>query len=271
MTTHAAPAVDPDYLESAREHGLLHTHDGLPYVLGAFTDPATGERQCLVEYCDSALLTGDPRLGWLVAHTAAEHADADLLVLRAPGELTLPAPWVRHQTYIRPTDAAVDLAPAPGGIEVAQAGPEADDLVRGWLAWAIADAATDRGRSTDPRVLDELAGEVLAHPGRRSYLALAGGLPIGHLTLCPDQLDEVTGRRHVELCDVLVEPPELRGPAQTALLAAATAFARSTGDPLLGQVQHPEETAAPGYRPSVLTTLLDRGWTIDHTFWRRRP
>lgn len=268
MPAPAPNAPAPGYLAEAQTAGWLRHHMGLPYVAGHCADSATGESLYLAEYCHPELLTADLSLAWLADLVRAQHPGTDLVVVRAPGCVELPLPWHRHQTYVRRT-AAPPAAP-PSDIDVVPAGPEHTPLLLRWLRQAIATAADVRGRPSDVAVLHELAEGVLDSPGRRSLVALYGGSAVGHLTLRLNQQDEVTGERYVELFDVLVEPAPLRKDAGAALLAAALGL-HAGGDPVLGQVHHPDEELAPGHGERVLGGLLASGWAIDHTFWRLTP
>ncbi|MFJ9742832.1 GNAT family N-acetyltransferase [Streptomyces sp. NPDC101166] len=264
----AIPLVPDAYLAEADACGLLHRHAGLPYVAGCGTDPATGELQYYVEYCDPALLAAGAALEWLTARVRAEHPGTDLIVVRARDGAELPAPWQRHQTYVRRTGPPP--AVSDGVVTVVPAGPEHHDVLLGWIFEALVRAAGERGRPADPAVVRRVAGDVLDTPGRLSYVALYDGRPVGHLTLRRHQRDEVTGEEYVELYDVLVEPAELRKAASAALLA--TAIGRSDPrEPLLGQVHHPDESLAPGHGERILRGLLTSGWAVDHTFWRLTP
>ncbi|MEV0266910.1 GNAT family N-acetyltransferase [Streptomyces sp. NPDC050617] len=261
------PLLPAAYLADADACGLLHRHEGLPYVAGRGADPATGELQYYVEYCDPALLAVGA-LEWLTARVRSEHSGTDLIVVRVQGEAELPAPWHRHQTYVRRTGPPP--AVSGDGVTVVPAGPEHLGVLLGWIYEALVRAADERGRSGDPAVVRRIAEEVLDTPGRLSYVALDDGRPVGHLTLRRRRRDEVTGEEYAELYDVLVEPAELRKAASTALLA--TAIGRlDPGEPLLGQVHHPDEILAPGQGERVLRGLLASGWAVDHSFWRLTP
>ena len=277
-----APAAprrpSPTYLAGADAAGLLRHHTGLPYVAGHFTDPATGEDQFYVEYCATELLAADVSLTWLVDVVRAEHSGAGLIVVRSPGGLELPPPWSRHQTYVWHAGESPASRPpnsvAKPGLEVITA-DEANSahtaVLTGWLEQAMVRSADERGLPCETTAVRDLVRDVLATPGRTSYLALHHGRPIGHLTLCPERRDEVTGEPNIELCDLLVEVPELRKDAAAALTAAALELAATTGVPLLGQVQHPDEDLAPGRGERVLAGLLATGWAVDHILWRLTP
>ncbi|GAB1644039.1 GNAT family N-acetyltransferase [Krasilnikovia sp. MM14-A1259] len=263
----AVTAPPAGYLDDAADAGLLHHRAGLPYVAGVCTDVIGGERQYLIEYLDPALLAADPALDWLAAQAGAAQPAVDVLLLRTDSATAPGAPWERHLSYLRFVGPA---GPPPAAVRVHAAGPEHDTLVRDWLVEAMTESAAERRRTGDPADLRALADTMLAQPGRRSYLAVHEGRTIGHLTLCPDRHDDVTGRRYTELTDVFVAPAELRRTAITALIAATVA-ALPAGELCIGQVAHPLSEVDPDKGGRILSVLLATGWAHDHTFWRRTP
>jgi hypothetical protein len=271
MTTAADTEVCQDYLADCERAGLLDHHDGLPYVAGAFVDPAIGERQFFAEYCDPRLIAAKPDLDWLVSRTRAEEPDAELIVVRTAADAALPRPWNRHHTYVRHDGDLPAAAKKKVDVRIVPATAEHTDAVRGWLVQSFTEAAAERRRAADPKVLRDMADTVLAQEGRTTYVAVMDGRPIGHLTVRPGIEDEVTGRRFVELCDVLVEEASVRPAVIAALVPFALEFAVSRELPLLGQVHHPDEGLVPGKGDAILRGLLATGWVVDHAYWRRTP
>src|SRR5438477_12161998 len=87
------------YLDIAADSGVLRRLDGHPYVAGEYVDPASGERQFLVEYCDPAILA-DPAAIDALAASAAGGA-THMLLRVGPDAADLPPPWSAYQTYVR--------------------------------------------------------------------------------------------------------------------------------------------------------------------------
>lgn len=271
MTTAADTEVCPRYLADCEQAGLLDHHDGLPYVAGVFVDPSIGERQFFAEYCDSRLIAVDPDLGWLVSRARAEEPEAELIVVRTRPDAALPRPWSKHHTYVRHDGTLPTASSKKVDVRIVPATAAHTDAVRGWLVQAFTEAAVQRRRVADPKVLRDMADAVLAQEGRTTYVAVLDGRPIGHLTVRPGIEDEVTGRRFVEMCDVLVEEESVRSAVISALVPFALEFAVAHELPLLGQVHHPDEGLLPGRGEAILRGLLATGWVVDHAYWRRTP
>ncbi|MEU1075485.1 hypothetical protein ABZ404_22970 [Streptomyces sp. NPDC005878] len=269
MSTPALPS--PAYLAWAHEQGTRAGIGAHTYVAGAQTDPVTRERRCLVEYAAPELLATPAALAELERRLTAAHPDADALLLRAPGDTTLPAPWRPSVSYVRYTGAVPEAAQQPAGLAVVPAGPEHDPLVAGWLARAIADgygpAAGDTGRAG---LIDSAAREVLEAPDRVSFLLTRDGRPIGHASVLTGALDEVTGAEFTDLFDLLVDDADAVRPGTAALVAACAALAAERGRPLFGNVVH--DSTGPDSGARIVASLQERGWRLDHRFWRRpRP
>lgn len=254
------------YLARAGEAGLVDEVLGHPYVADRYDDPITGRPQVLVEYCDPALVSETRALEALRTRLRLRHPSCGSVLLRVTGPVRLPAPWRPRLTYIehgRGPASASD--PAPGaadgdGLGVRPATPADDARVHAWLVRAF---RTGYDGEVDPDHPDIAA--VMENPGRLSFIAEAGGRPVGHGTVLTGERDEVTGEPYAELVDILVDPPEHRRAATSALVAAAVA---ATPDlPLRGHVVHPyppEEAARAG---AVLDALVRSGWSVDHSFW----
>jgi hypothetical protein len=254
MTPHAR------YLEEADAAGLLDVLAGHSWVAGPYTDPVTGQPQCYVEYCAPALWADPAALGQLSDRLARRYPDAEVLVLRVPGTGEPGPPWTVSVTYVRHRGQPVpDLL---AGVTVA--GPEHDPLIVEWLVRAGRNGYAARSASVRDHELYAWAEEVVAAPHRRSYLALADGAPVGHVTLLPDCEDEVTGDAYIDFVDLLVEPGT-SPTARDALVAAAAGFAADRDLPLLGNVVH--QPHHPTQAERVLTALLASGWSVDHQLW----
>ncbi|MFD9485386.1 hypothetical protein ACFWBX_15615 [Streptomyces sp. NPDC059991] len=269
MSTQAT--VSPAYLAWAREQRMRAEIDHHVYVAGAQTDPVTREQGCLVEYAAPELLATPAALAELERQLAAAHPEATALLLRAPGDTRLPAPWRPSLSYVRHTGAAAPAPGPPAGLGIIPAGPGHDALIAGWLARAIAD-----GYGYGPQdvrtgeLIDAAATDVLHAPGRVSFLLTRDGRPVGHATVLTEAQDEVTGTEFVDLFDLLVEESDVVRPGTTALVAACAALAAERERPLFGNVVH--DSAGPDSGARVVASLLERGWCLDHRFWRRpRP
>jgi hypothetical protein len=259
--------VHGSYLETVAEAGLLQHFDGSRYVAGEFVDPISGERQCLIEYCHPCLLATTPTMEEFARMLAARFPDADALVLRAPAEVKPPRPWERRLTFVR---YAGKNGAVPSGVVLAAAEHEA--LTARWLRQALTHAYCSQGRSPSQAAVASTASQIMAAPDRRTYIAISGSTPVGHVTVLSDRLDEVTGESIVELYDLLVETSNDRGGVTGRLVAAAASHAATLGRPLIGNVVHQpapkSDTREHGLR--VLEGLLSRGWEPDHVFWSAR-
>lgn len=265
MTT----TVSPAYLARADEQRTRAEIAHHVYVAGARTDPVTREQGCLVEYAAPELLATPTALAELERHLAAAHPEAGELLLRAPGDTTLPSPWKPSVSYVRHT-GPVPRAPHPAdGLAVEPAGPEHDTLIAGWLARAIADGyGPENARSAE--LIEAAAAEVLEAPDRVSFLLTRDGRPVGHASVLTRARDEVTGTEFIDLFDLLVEESDVVRPGTAALVAACAALAAERRRPLFGNVVH--DSTGPDSGARVVASLLERGWCLDHRFWRRpRP
>ncbi|MGW1892197.1 hypothetical protein ACWCP6_18340 [Streptomyces sp. NPDC002004] len=251
-----------EYLERARSAGLVDEVLGHRYVADQYDDPFSARRQILVEYCDPGL-PGDPEaLGALRDRLRERHATAESVLLRVAGGVPLPAPWRPRFTYVR-HDRAADHAPEAAGraVSVRAAGPTDDARVHGWLVQAFRNAYP--GRQVD--ALHTGIADIMANRGRLSFIAEVAGEPVGHGTVLTDERDEVTGEAFAELVDILIDDPEHRRAATSALVAAVADATR--GRRLCGHVVHPHEPAAARQADAVVRTLLRTGWSVDHAFW----
>ncbi|PKV83497.1 hypothetical protein [Streptomyces sp. TLI_146] len=261
--------VSPAYLDWAHEQRIRAEIANHVYVAGAQTDPVTQELSCLVEYAAPELLAAPSALAELEQRLAAVHPGATALLLRAPGDTPLPAPWRPSVSYVRYT-GAVPRAPRPSdGLAVTPAGPEHDTLILDWLARAITDGY---GPENIPaaELIDAAAANVLDAPDRVSFLLTRDGRPVGHASVLTEAHDEVTGTEFIDLFDLLVEESDVVRPGTAALVAACAAFAAERELPLFGNVVH--DGTGPDSGARVVASLLERGWSLDHRFWRRpRP
>ncbi|MFK8912442.1 hypothetical protein, partial [Streptomyces sp. YS-3] len=261
----------PAYLAWAHAQEMRAEIGPHTYVAGAQTDPVTRERRCLVEYAAPELLTSPAALAELERRLAAAHPDADALLLRAPGDTVLPAPWRPSVSYVRHSGAVPRAAERSAGLAVVPAGPEHDPLITQWLVRAIADGygpASGDARRTG--LVDAAATEVRDAPDRVSFLLTRDGRPIGHASVLTEAQDEVTGAEFVDLFDLLVDDADAVRPGTAALVAACAALAAERGRPLFGNVVH--DSTGPDSGARVVASLQGRGWHLDHRFWRRpRP
>lgn len=253
--------VDPDYLEAAREAEQLYEMDGLHYVAGSYVEPVTDEKQCFVEYADSGLLS-QPRLDKLTARLADDFPQAQRLLLRAPAEVTLPAPWAPQLTYI-----SYGGTPGLADPAIVSARPGDSELLIDWLMRAFADAGSAFGGQAAEHSLRQLAEEVMAAPDRESLVYLENGMAVGHATLLCGASDAVTGQEFVELLDILVEPAcDVRGITR-GLVTVAALRAGQLGKRLVGNVVH--AVAGGGNGDRVVASLLKSGWAVMYRYWQR--
>ncbi|HEY8978330.1 MAG TPA: hypothetical protein VIU15_01960 [Streptomyces sp.] len=261
--------VCENYLDGARDAGLLACFGRFAYVAGAYQEPVSGEHQYLVTYWDPALARRDT--WWSELPAAARAADplAQAVVLRAPAEVRLSPPWHRYITYLRYDAAVAPPGAFADGPAVREATSGEDGLIRRWLAMALATAAEAQGAPGGRPVPQDVVDALFGTPGRHSFVALRGGVPVGHATVLCDEEDEVTGRRTAELFDILVEADAgERRRATAALVAASARHAARLGLPLMGNVVHTLAGASdPGER--VVSSLTAQGWRPDHVLWRR--
>ncbi|MGF1431532.1 hypothetical protein [Kitasatospora sp. LaBMicrA B282] len=259
-------AVSDAFLAAADEAGLLHRPGGLTLVAGPYQDPLTAEWQCLVEHADPALLA-DP--AGLLATLRELFPDCTSAVVRVPGGLR-PELLEPQISYLhRPADAPAPPAPAAPGPEVRESDGSHDHLVRGWLARAIGDAQQDRGEDADPDAVRRAVEEIMAAPGRRTWLVHVDGhpAPAGHATVVTDAFDDVSGADFVDLVDILIDPPAVQRSAQAALVAVCAAVAAERGLPLVGNVCH---HGGPGPEPgaAVVAALRAHGWQPSYQYCR---
>ncbi|MFD8021299.1 hypothetical protein ACFV6G_12830 [Streptomyces lavendulae] len=285
MSAPAAAAASEHYLAEAAGAGLLRRVRGLRYVAGVHHDLLLDERRFLVEYADEELLADPVWLDGLVVRALGEDPEAASVVVRAPASVRLDGPWRPELSYLyhpagadvpaAGTDEGTDEGTHGGtdggtGLRVRPAGPAEETAVADWLVRAMVHGTADLGATADPEVAAELARECLAAPGRHSYVAHLDGRAVGHATLLCEAADEVTGRRAVELVDVLVDLPDgPRSEPAAALTAAALAHARRLELPLLGHVVHPSQRTDADRGARIVASLRARGWRADHVFWRR--
>ncbi|MGW7413850.1 hypothetical protein [Streptomyces sp. NPDC054863] len=261
-----------DYLGRAGVAGLLDEVRGHPYVADRYDDPISGARQVLVEYCDPRL-TGDPRaLNALRERLRERHPAAESVLLRLAGQASLPAPWSPRLTYLRyersegaerPEGSAgvVPEVPEVPEVTVRPATADDDERVHGWLVQAFRNAYPEQ--EVDPA--HPAIEAIMKTLGRLSFIACAGGTPLGHGTVLTQERDEVSGEPFAELVDILVDDAAHRRAATQALVAAV---ARATpGLRLCGNVVHPREPGAARRSEEVLSMLLRTHWSTDHRFW----
>ncbi|RDG32049.1 hypothetical protein [Streptomyces corynorhini] len=261
--------VSAAYLVGAREAGLLARYDELPFVAGEYEEPVRKEPQWLVTYCDPALTRLPSWWSALPGLARAAVPRARSVVLRAPADAVPPAPWRRLVTYLRYDGVPASAGSGDGDCEVLPAVPAHDGPIRRWLTMALSAAAVSHGAPAGHTADPSFADTLLNSPGRLSFVAAQGGEAIGHATLLCDAEDEVTGRAHVELFDILVEAGDAdRRNATGVLVAAAARHAAGLGLPLFGNVVHtPAAEADPG--EAVVTVLGGQGWRVDHVLWER--
>jgi hypothetical protein len=261
---------EESYLTAARRAGTYLQIGNIRLVAGHMCEPLTGESRCFVEYCDRKGYGSPEALARVCSVLMLKFPQAESLVLRARDGLCLPDPWRRMVTYVRHTGR--------GGCEHRQqevcarrASAGDDELVRQWIIRALTDGyRMQDGHVLDPRDVRRAADDVLGAPGRVSILALAGGHPIGHVTLL-DGYDDAIGRPYVDLMDMLVEPGEHASAAREALAVAAADHARTAGVPLIGNVTHDVNDRGDAVGQRVLAGLMRRGaWIIDHVDWQAK-
>ncbi|MDT8912749.1 hypothetical protein [Amycolatopsis sp. PS_44_ISF1] len=260
------------YVAAAEAAGALFTSGSGSFVGGEYVDAARGETQFLVTYCDEAAVEDGSLLRRLPAVAAAEAPACTAIVVRLRAGRELPSPWARHVTYVRHRGAAADPAPAEHcGLRIVPAEDgRYEAVIAGWLADAVREAVVLQGGGLLDDQPAEIARQLLATPGRRTFVALADALPIGHATLLCAEEDDVTGEPFAELFDTLVVRGHPRhSEAIAGLVSAAVGHAAELGLPLLGNVIHQGATA-PGADPGarVVSMLARSGWAVDHVLWR---
>lgn len=253
------------YLDTAAESGVLRRLDGRPYVAGGYVDPASGECQFLVEYCDPAILADPAAIDALVASAARGGAATHMLLRVGPDAVDLAPPWAPYQTYVR---YAGPPAAVPERSVIRPAGPEETPLVAAWLADAVTRAATEQDMLTDGFDASASTGDWLAAPDRRSFVYLARGRPVGHVTMLAEAYDDVYDEEFVDLIDILVDPAHDVRAGTRALTAVAVAYAAGLGRPLIGNVIHPARDID-GHADRVLRRLAGAGWTVAYRFLKR--
>lgn len=279
MTTHPATAPDPttpasaaaltvcdDYLAAAREAGLLHRADGLPYVADAYREPLTGVDQCLVEYADPRLLRAAPAF---LDALFARFPQCTEAVVRVPGAddpHPLLTPHLSYLSLPAGTGRSPDAVRTPGPRVVPDEARAHDGAVHGWLRRAMVAAADGRGLTARPRTLGAYVDALLDSPARRTFVVYADGRdrPAGHATLRVDAHDDPSGTDFVDLVDILVDDPVLRPAATAALVRACARLADGFGLPLLGNVCHGLDEV--GRSGAVVTALEARGWRRTHQY-----
>jgi hypothetical protein len=261
------------YLRAADDVGALRTIGGGRLVGGEYLDAARDRIRYLITYCDDHLVRDGSLAQALPALVRAEAPAAERLLLRLNAGLEPTAPWSRHTTYLRyasaggrKSEAGEDTAAK--GLTVVQAASRHDDLVLGWLVSALEEAARSQGEPADVPGASQVARQVLDDPGRRTYVALCEGTPIGHATLLCGEQDDVTGEDFVELFDVLVTPghPAHR-PAVRLLTSQSVSHAQRCSLPLVGNVIHPSDPVGAARADQVVRALEGSGWAADHVFW----
>ncbi|MFE7277019.1 hypothetical protein [Streptomyces sp. NPDC057623] len=243
---------------------------------GPYTDAVTGESHVLVQDAGERALKDPAVLEAVRAALHREHPGAESTLLRTPPDVSLPAPWRRHLTYVRcegelppvPDGPAVTLADRPA-VTLADR-PADEELVRVWLTQAFVAAGVDVRRPVSEAAARAAADDLCALPGRVSLMARHGGRTVGHATLLTECDDETTGEAVVELVDILVDGAPDTGLATAELSRAAAVHAHALGRPLIGNVVHtaasdPEEAGKDTWR--IVTRLLENGWSLDHAYW----
>lgn len=263
------PDATEAYLETAKAADLLHTLHELPYVAGLCSDPVSGERQCLAEYCHPDLLRNEDWCCELAARLADGFPDADLIIARSRDGQDLARPWRKLVTYLY-----YDGEPVMGGdqrdsaVVISTPGLAHMGLVRQWLARALRAGYDSQERFADADGVRGAADVILGDEHRRSYLALAEGQPVGHLTLLTNAYDDITGTEYFDLVDMLVEPGEYAASARRELISAAAADAAAAGMRLIGNVTHASASADADDGQRVVDSLLSRGWRVGQTDWQ---
>ncbi|MDO0925032.1 hypothetical protein QQY24_06225 [Streptomyces sp. TG1A-8] len=252
-----------EYLRQAADAGLVGEATGLCFVADRYDDPFTGRKQVLVEYCDPRLPASADALEALVRALHGRGPAADAVLLRVVGDRRLPPPWRPRLTYVRHRRRSRP-APAAGGGPAVRPATSADDArVHDWLVQAFRNAYP--GQDVDPHHAG--VADIMASPGRRSFIAEVDGVPVGHGTVLVDERDAVTGEEFAELVDTLVDDPRHRRAATAALVAA---IAEATGGrALCGHVVHPYEPQGARHAEGVLRALTSGDWSVDHCFWER--
>ncbi|MFI9842521.1 hypothetical protein ACIHFD_36185 [Nonomuraea sp. NPDC051941] len=259
------------YLRSADAAQLLYVMDGRPYVAGEFVDGITGDRHCLVEYCDPALLSTAQSVRSLRDALSGSFTDADVLTIRVRTPVDLPPPWERAVTYVRLTDSSTQPI-HQAKVSIVEATSDYMRLIEDWLVRAFQTGYEKQGRAARLDAARRAARTILESVDRRSYVAIAGGVPVGHATLLTRMRDEVTDEEYADFVDMFVEPGPSAKDARDGLLSAVITLAGKTGMELVGNVVHQKAaTATMEHGRRVLESLWRKGWQVDHVDWRLAP
>ncbi|GAB3898588.1 hypothetical protein GCM10029964_083250 [Kibdelosporangium lantanae] len=254
--------VTENYLRSAEQAGLVAEVAGHQYVAGEYTDPVTGTRTCLVEYCDSAGVRGEA----LWHHVLERFPTVEAVFLRTPPARPLSPPWRVHSTYLRWHGAGPPLPES--SVTLRDAGPDDRAAIVDWLVRALVDGAAHNGRPAVTADARAVAMNVLHAPGTRSFVACRDHAVIGHATVLSDSYDDLTGTAFVELLDVFVDPDPDAREVRHALAAMGMRHARGLGRPLIGHVVH-KASSANTEAPRIVESLEAQGWCQDHIYWIR--
>jgi GNAT superfamily N-acetyltransferase len=258
--------VSADYLDQAAQADLLYEHGGAAYVCGATVDPLTGERILFAEYVAAPLLCppGWPSLREELRRRAAA-SRADQILVRKPADAPYPEATLHRTHFLALRGAPGRTAPHPPGIRVHEATTGADRAqVLAWLATAHLRGYGDRGHHLDEgdvrRALAERYGDAVM-----LVAAAPDGAPVGHVTLDPDAVDDITGAGYVELVDVLVAPGHPTRGVQEELVAAAFELAARRGRHLVGNIACTAAATEPEPRCArIAAYLCGTGWRPDH-------
>jgi GNAT superfamily N-acetyltransferase len=257
--------ASPTYLALAADGGVLRHLDGLPYAAGHYTDPGSGEHQFVIEYCDPRILRDPAALDALTAEAMRED-DATHLVLRIGREaVNLPPPWSIYQTYLRYAGPPV-TAPDPAVVRPARA--DETPLIAQWLTTATTTAAVDQDMLSERFDAAASIDDWVNAPDRRSFVYLAGGRPVGHITMLVDAYDDVHDEEFVDLVDVMADPAYESHAVTHALTTAAIDCAAHLGRPLIGNVVHPADPDN-GHGNRIVERLIATGWTVAYRFLKR--
>lgn len=262
----AETAVGAGYLDEAARAGMLYRLGDAVYVCGDTRDPLTDERILFTEYVAPGLIAPPywPSLcEELRRHAAASRADE--ILVRVPGASPPPA-GTRHRThFLSLRDAPARTVGRPIGVRVYDATAAAERAqVLTWLTAAHLRGYRDRGHDLEERTVREA---LTARYGDAVMLVAAepDGALVGHSTLVPDEVDEITGTGYVELVDVLVAAGHPTRGVQEELVAAAFERAAGRQRPLVGNIACTADTGDPEPRCARIAQYLhSTGWRTEY-------
>lgn len=266
----------PDVLTELRERGvradvadamieadvLCRVGDEL-LVITSGVDEMTSTPQALVTFLVAEGEIRTELVCEVVGLVVSRHPSVDQVVLSIPATRAIPErssgrPYMR---YVAATDELVLREHAPGWQIRRAIASDVDDVVPLYVTAFVEGYSLAEGAV--PRAVAEVRSRSLfdqALADGAVFVAHGPGGFAGHATVIPD-VDELTGRRRLELFDLFVLPRYRSTPAGGMLTSAAVRYAREHKLVLRGHVSGHDTNA-----DKVLNGLLTKGWRLDTTY-----